>query len=96
MSVEFYRESPGKLDSRTLSRETLIRGTGRNPWTPDRLRSNPGIAPLANPQCATSSKLRDLDVLGSDVRRAWLIEVQCGEDQGDEATHDRHAHGVAS
>ena len=30
MSVEFYRESPGKFDSRTLSRETLIRWTGRS------------------------------------------------------------------
>ena len=29
MSVEFYRESPGKFDSRTLSRETLSRWTGR-------------------------------------------------------------------
>ena len=29
MSVEFYRESPGKSDSRTLSRETLSRWTGR-------------------------------------------------------------------
>ena len=30
MSVEFYRGSPGKFDSRTLSRETLSRWTGRN------------------------------------------------------------------
>ena len=30
MSVEFCRESPGKFDSRTLSRETLSRWTGRN------------------------------------------------------------------
>ena len=29
MSVEFYRGSPGKLDSRTLSRKTLSRWTGR-------------------------------------------------------------------
>ena len=29
MSIEFYRESPGKSDSRTLSRETLSRQTGR-------------------------------------------------------------------
>ena len=29
MSVEFYRESPGKFDSRTLNRETLSRWTGR-------------------------------------------------------------------
>ena len=29
MSVEFDRESPGKLDSRTLNRETLNRWTGR-------------------------------------------------------------------
>ena len=29
MSVEFYRESPGMFDSRTLSRETLSRWTGR-------------------------------------------------------------------
>ena len=29
MSVEFYRGSPGKFDSRTLSRETLGRWTGR-------------------------------------------------------------------
>ena len=28
MSVELYRESPGKFDSRTLSRETLSRWTG--------------------------------------------------------------------
>ena len=28
MSVEFYRGSPGKFDSRTLSRETLNRWTG--------------------------------------------------------------------
>ena len=26
MSVEFYRESPGKFDSRTLSREILVGG----------------------------------------------------------------------
>ena len=29
MSVESYRESPGKFDSRTLSREALSRWTGR-------------------------------------------------------------------
>ena len=29
MSVYFYRESPGKLDLRTLSRKTLNRWTGR-------------------------------------------------------------------
>ena len=29
MSVEFYRESPGKFDSRTLNRKTLNRWTGR-------------------------------------------------------------------
>ena len=29
MSNEFYRESPGKFDSRTLSRKTLSRWTGR-------------------------------------------------------------------
>ena len=29
MSVEFYRESPGMFDSRTLNRETLSRWTGR-------------------------------------------------------------------
>ena len=29
MSVEFYRESTGKFDSRPLSRETLSRWTGR-------------------------------------------------------------------
>ena len=29
MSVEIYRESPGKIDSRTLNRETLSRWTGR-------------------------------------------------------------------
>ena len=31
MSVESYRESSGKFDSRTLSRETLSRLTGRKP-----------------------------------------------------------------
>ena len=30
MSVEFDRGSPGKFDSRTLSRKTLSRWTGRN------------------------------------------------------------------
>ena len=34
MSVEFYRGSPGKFDSRTLSRETLSRWTGRIRWYP--------------------------------------------------------------
>ena len=29
MSVESYRESPGKFDSRTLSRKTPSRWTGR-------------------------------------------------------------------
>ena len=29
MSVEIYRESPGKFDSRTLNRKTLSRWTGR-------------------------------------------------------------------
>ena len=29
MSVDFYRESPGKFDSITLSRKTLSRWTGR-------------------------------------------------------------------
>ena len=32
MSVNFDRESPGKFDSRTLSRETLNRWTGRRVW----------------------------------------------------------------
>ena len=31
MSVEYYRESPGKFDSRTLSRKSLSRWTGRIP-----------------------------------------------------------------
>ena len=30
MSVEFYRESPEKFDSRTPNRKTLDRWTGRN------------------------------------------------------------------
>ena len=30
MSVEFYSESPGKFDSRTLNRETLSSWTGRS------------------------------------------------------------------
>ena len=30
MSVDFYRESPGKFDSRTLNRKTLNRWTGRS------------------------------------------------------------------
>ena len=30
MPVEFYRESPGKFDSRTLNRTTLNRWTGRS------------------------------------------------------------------
>ena len=30
MSVDFYRESPGKSDSRTLNRTTFSRWTGRN------------------------------------------------------------------
>ena len=30
MPVEFDRGSPGKFDSRTLSRESLSRWTGRN------------------------------------------------------------------
>ena len=30
MSVEFYRGSPGKFDSRTPSRKTLSRWTGRS------------------------------------------------------------------
>ena len=37
MSIESYRESPGKFDSRTLSRKTLSRRTGRStyrPWGP--------------------------------------------------------------
>ena len=33
MSVEFYRESPGKFDSRTLNWKTLNRWTGRNIMT---------------------------------------------------------------
>ena len=32
ISIEFDRESPGKFDSRTLSRETLSRWTGRRIW----------------------------------------------------------------
>ena len=35
MSVEFYRESPGKFDSGTLSRETLGRWTGRKLGQPN-------------------------------------------------------------
>ena len=35
MSVEFDRGSPGRFDSRTLSRETLSRRTGRNDITAD-------------------------------------------------------------
>ena len=31
MPVKFYRGSPGKFDSRTLNRKTLIRWTGRRP-----------------------------------------------------------------
>ena len=33
MSVEFYRESPGEFDSRTLDRKTLNRWTGRTRTT---------------------------------------------------------------
>ena len=35
MSVYFYRESPGKFDSRTLIRKTLSRWTGRNTHSDD-------------------------------------------------------------
>ena len=34
MSLEFDRESPGKFASRTLSRKTLNRWTGRGPNLP--------------------------------------------------------------
>ena len=30
MSVEFYRESPGKFDSRAVNKKALNRWTGRN------------------------------------------------------------------
>ena len=36
MSVEVYRESPGKFDSRTLREETLSRWTGRKDPDPDK------------------------------------------------------------
>ena len=36
MSVEYYRESPGKFDPRTLNRDTLRRWTGRTPVLPER------------------------------------------------------------
>ena len=35
MSVELYRGSPGKFDSRTLDRKTPNRWTGRTPGTED-------------------------------------------------------------
>ena len=38
MSVEFYRESPGKFDSRTLNRKTLSRWTGRKHVTKPKVK----------------------------------------------------------
>ena len=40
MSVEFDRGSPGKFDSRTLSRKTLNRWTGRTRLAATRLALN--------------------------------------------------------
>ena len=42
MSVEFYRESHGKFDSRTLNRKTLNRWTGRSLVSRTRLRLRGG------------------------------------------------------
>ena len=61
MSVEFYRESPGKFDSRTLSRETLNRWTGRS-WTLCTRTSDPGRFAKG------SAKLLEEDSLGGDER----------------------------
>ena len=47
MSVEFYRKSPGKFDSRTLNRTTLNRWTGRRPVAPQQAWSRK-THPLSN------------------------------------------------
>ena len=83
MSVEFYRESPGKFDSRTLSRETLSRWTGRITGTPT---GNVGITSRSYPAtdlntwgfslCEQCQRVHDLNawmrlhgyVLNKDIR----------------------------
>ena len=40
MSIEFYRGSPGKFDSRTLNRKTLSRWTGRTTGPADLTNGN--------------------------------------------------------
>ena len=58
MSVEFYRGSPGKFDSRTLSRETLSRWTGRMvqyPPAPGACRGADARAAAAAAAAATST-----------------------------------------
>ena len=52
MSVEFDRGSPGKFDSRTLSRETLSRWTGRSHIT-SRPGERRGLWPSATPKQQT-------------------------------------------
>ena len=48
MSVEFYKGSPGKFDSGTLSRKTLCRWTGRmHERGPVQLGLRPGTTRLA-------------------------------------------------
>ena len=45
MSVEFDRGSPVKFDSRTLSRETLNRWTGRTPHSPAAFSKGLSLSP---------------------------------------------------
>ena len=66
MSVECYRESPGKFDSRTLNRKTHNRWTGRTTYCDDVPRRRPAAARISiffNDQ----KQLMNIDMLKSGL-----------------------------
>ena len=75
MSVEFYRESPGKFDSRTLNRKTLNRWTGRTvhgSFLIRRKRGHPGVVHrLSFTACNLEQRGR---ILGSRLAETRLAQ----------------------
>ena len=72
MSVEFYRESPGKFDSRTLNRKTLNRWTGRTSIESlDKSWSSRWSPEVWNAILIVLPRNRDSGILSTQKLRPW-------------------------
>ena len=81
----FYRESPWNLDSRTLSRETLSRWTGRNSKFSNR------YAPVAGDEARDKiSHTRNLLYTRETVVSGYLLVTRCRYQIQENTLHTRN------